>query len=253
MTQFEWVESDQLEQRLGRKGSVNGRICSAREFRTLVRRKGDSLIKVNEDPFGSPQGTPLSGLYANISMLEFDRIMNNYVTQRGGSYRRYSDDIAFLIPPTTRLDLLIRHVNRQLKRIRLRVNPKKTEISIFNWDGSKLLTDRQFQYLGFTFDGSRALIRASSIHKYYRKMSRGVRAKIRAAFVKGIPRETIFMRELFRKHTHFGRTRNFPRYAYRAAAVLNAPEIRGQLRGHIPKFKRTVRYHADRVYGVDNQ
>jgi RNA-directed DNA polymerase len=185
-------------------------------------------------------------------MLEFDRIMSSYITKRGGSYRRYSDDIAFLIPSDEKLELLTRHVNRQLKKIGLQINPKKTEISRFQQDDNVLRSDRQFQYLGFTFDGTRTLIRASSIHKYYRKMSKGVRAKIRAAFVKGVPRETIFMRELFRKYTHFGRTRNFPRYAYRSARVLNAPEIRAQLRNHIPKFKRTIRYHTDRVYGADD-
>jgi RNA-directed DNA polymerase len=249
MTKFEWVCTDKLTERLGRKGAVHGRLCSSKEFREVVRRKGESIVEVNPYPHGIPQGTPLSGLYANIAMLEFDRILYNYVSKRGGSYRRYSDDLAFVLPSDVDQELLKRHVSRQLKKLGLRINPEKTEERRFTQNGSTLVSDKPFQYLGFTFDGTRTLIRPSSIHKYYRKMSGGIRAKIRAAHEKGVPRESIYMRELFRKYTHFGRVRNFPQYAYRAAKVLNAPEIRTQLRGHIPKFKKQVRYHTDHVYG----
>jgi RNA-directed DNA polymerase len=249
MTKFESVCTEKLAERLGRKGSVHGRLCSSKEFREVVRRRGESIVEVNPDPHGIPQGTPLSGLYANISMLEFDRILYNYVSKRGGSYRRYSDDLAFVIPSNMDQELLKRHVSRQLKKLGLWVNPNKTEERRFTQNGSTLVSDKPFQYLGFTFDGTRTLIRPSSIHKYYRKMSGGVRAKIRAAHENGVPRDSIYMRELFRKYTHLGRVRNVPQYAFRAARVLDAPEIRKQMRSHMPKFKKTIRYHTDRVYG----
>lgn len=248
MTKFEWVCTEQLAERLGRKKTVNGQLCTAQEFRDIVRRKDESIVQVNPKSVGIPQGTPLSGLYANIAMLEFDRILHNYVTKRGGTYRRYSDDLAFIIPQDVDEELLKQHVSRQLKRLGLWINENKTEISRFKSTEESLSADRPFQYLGFTFDGTRTLIRTSSIHKYYRKMNCGVRAKIRAAYEKKVPKDAIYMRELYKKYTHFGRARNFPQYAYRAARVLNAPEIRRQMRGHITKFKRTVRKHIQKVY-----
>lgn len=249
MTKFEWVDSAALTKRLGKNYGRHGRICTSDEFRSIVRRRGDSLVQVNDkQPFGIPQGTPLSGLFANIALIEFDRVMSNYTAKKGGSYRRYSDDLAFVIPNDVDETLLIAHAKRQLKRFGLIANDKKTEVSKFSSVPEALSADRPFQYLGFVFDGKRTLIRQSSLTRYYRKMSGGVRAKIRAAKENKIPKNEIFMRELFRKYTHFGRTRNFPRYAYRAATVLAAPEIRHQLKGHIRKFKRTVKFHLAKVY-----
>lgn len=249
MTKFEWVDSGALIKRLGKSYGRHGRICTSDEFRSTVRRRGDSLVQVNDkQPFGIPQGTPLSGLFANIAMIEFDRVMAKYAAKKGGSYRRYSDDLAFVVPIDSDERLLIAHAKRQLKRFGLVANDRKTEISKFSLASGVLSADRPFQYLGFVFDGKRTLIRQSSLTRYYRKMSGGVRAKIRAAKEKKIPKNGIFMRELFRKYTHFGRTRNFPRYAYRASTVLGAPEIRHQLKGHMRKFKRTVRFHISKVY-----
>lgn len=249
MTRFAWVDSDALTERLGRRTAVGGRICSAREFREKVRNPKPGIVQANPDPFGIPQGTPLSGLYANISMLEFDRIIFNYIKKRGGTYRRYSDDIAIVIPETVDVALVLRHVGQRLKRCGLNLNPSKTEISHFRSISGVQSTKRAFQYLGFTFDGQRTLIRASSLNRYYAKMRRGIRAKVRAAREKGVPRDQIYMRELFRRYTHFGKNRNFPRYAYRASTILEAPEIRGQLSRHMQKFKSAVEYFVNRAYG----
>ena len=250
MTKFAWVDVDALAERLGRKHSVAGRLCTSREFRNVVRRSGESIVISNPNQFGIPQGTPLSGLYANIAMLEFDRIISNYIKRRGGSYRRYSDDIAIVIPPHVDVVLVMRHVKRQLKKSGLSLSEHKIELSVFTETNNDQKADRPFQYLGFTYDGQRTLIRASSLSRYYTKMSAGIRAKIRAAYEQDVPSGQIYMRELYRRYTHFGKTRNFPRYAYRAAKILNAPEIRGQLRTHLPKFRNKVNYYVNRAYGV---
>ena len=249
MTKFSWVESDAVRLRLGNKYGRHRRICTAEEFRTIVRRKNESLIHVNPKKFGIPQGTPLSGLYANIALIEFDRIIFNYIKKRGGSYRRYSDDLAFLIPTNVNQKLLFLHVERNLKTVGLWLNSNKTEISKFTETENGQTSDKHFQYLGFTFDGQNTLIRASSLGRYYIKMHRGIRAKIRAAYENGVPRNEIYMRELFKKYTHYGRTRNFPRYAYRAAKILRSPNIRKQVKGHIAKFKQSVSKNINEVYG----
>ncbi len=248
MTRFEWVDAKRLKLRLGSRHGRGGRICSAHAFRALVRERGAGLIERNEYSFGIPQGTPLSGLYANISMLGFDRDLKNKLDEFGGSYRRYSDDIAILLPSSVDYVEILNFVESLLDSIGLSLSKQKTEVSKFLFSSGVQVADHPFQYLGFTFDGCKTLLRASSLNKYYSKMHQGVRAKIRAAKVKSIPANEIFMRELFRKYTHFGRNMNFPRYAYRAADVLSAPEIRQQVKGHMNVFKRVVRQYIDRTY-----
>lgn len=248
MTKFEWVESTDLKKRLGANYGRAGRICYSREFRRLVRGKKPSLIHKNQNDFGIPQGTSLSGLYANISLFEFDELMSSYLSEINGSYRRYSDDLAFLVPQETDLENFLKSVTDALKEIGLAVSQHKTDISRFQAHGSVLKADKPFQYLGFTFDGQRTLIRQSSLSNYYSKMAIGIRAKIRAAKKQGIPADEIYMRELYRKYTHFGQIRNFPRYAYRASNVHDAPEIRAQLRNHMEIFKKCVRNTIASIY-----
>lgn len=237
MTKFEWVDTDALATALGRKGLVNGRLCTASEFRDLIRPK--KLIQKNKKPFGIPQGSPLSGLLANISMLDFDRVMHRYLTKRGGSYRRYSDDIAIVLPPGADSALVERHLNSRLKKIGLAINPKKTDRAHFDLEAA-VPTKDEFQYLGFVFDGRRVLIRNSSLNRYYKKMWKGIRAKVAAARKNGVPQDAMFLRELLKRYTHFGQTRNFPRYAYRAAETFGSPDIRRQVAPHMNRFKRML-------------
>lgn len=248
MTSFEWVESDHLLARLGQRYGRVGRICYPRDFRKFVRGVKPSVVFVNPHDYGIPQGTPLSGLYANISLLGFDNAMTKYMATVGRDYRRYSDDLAFLLPEAINVAKFLKQVKDALDDIGLSISEKKTEISRFGEVQGQLTSDRPFQYLGFTFDGSHTRIRQSSLNHYYAKMSRGIRAKVRAAKNQGIDPDAIFMRHLFKRYTHFGRARNFPRYAYRASAIHNAPEIKKQLSRHMIIFKKMVRSSIDSIY-----
>ena len=97
-----------------------------------------------------------------------------------------------------------------------------------------------FQYLGFTFDGEKTFIRQSSLDRYYSKMNRGIRAKVHAAKQERSYSEEMFLRELYKKCTHFGQYRNFPRYVYRAAVIHQAPEMRAQISRHMIVFKKML-------------
>ena len=87
-------------------------LCSMTQFRHL--RSGScgssKLVTRHVSKKGIPQGTPLSAMAANISMLEFDTAVHAVVSLAGGSYRRYSDDILILCPPAhvTELEAAIR-------------------------------------------------------------------------------------------------------------------------------------------------
>jgi RNA-directed DNA polymerase len=248
MTRFSWVDSDELSARLGREYGKRGRICTSEQFRTLVRSKSGSLIRQNLNPHGIPQGTPLSGLYANISMLDVDAKLYRYVRSLRGSYRRYSDDIAVVIPGAVDPKIVIAKIEEVLQEVGLHLSSKKTDTSSFSVVGDRIKATKPFQYLGFTFDGERKLIRQSSLTRYYTKMHNGIRAKVRAAKNKGVAREEIYLRELYRRYTHFGKDKNFPRYAYRAARILDAPEIGRQLRNHMGTFRTALKYYLDRAY-----
>lgn len=248
MTRFSWVESDAVQARLGDDYGRGGRICSPKQFRDLVRSKSASLVKENLDSHGIPQGTPLSGLYANISMLRVDAELYSYMKSLRGSYRRYSDNIAVVIPGAVDPKTAINKIEEVLKSVALSLGAKKTETSSFFTVGHEIQATKPFQYLGFTFDGQRKLIRQSSLNRYYTKMHSGIRAKVRAAKNNGVPRDDIFLRELYRRYTHFGKSRNFPRYAYRSARILGAPEIGKQLRNHMSTFRSALKYYLDRAY-----
>ncbi len=249
MTRFDWVDSEKLEERLAGKQRPAGRLCDAYQFRTYIRTRGNSAVETNLKYFGIPQGTPLSGLFANISLIEFDRQLHEHFSALGGSVRRYSDDIAILVPSDVNSNTVISFVRDRLIEIGLSISEHKTEISKFikNGDGS-IAADRPFQYLGFTFDGKKTLIRQSSLNRYYSKMKSGVHAKVVAANKNGAPSSEIYMRELFRKYTHFGKHRNFPRYVYRSSSILNAPEIKKQISNHFSLFKEMIRVSISSVY-----
>lgn len=92
LTRYEYVMGEDLEATLGRVHPP--RICDIETFRKNVR----PLIRTHPDPHGVPQGTPLSGLLANVYMAHFDLAVRSLMVAVGGSYRRYSDDIALVFP-----------------------------------------------------------------------------------------------------------------------------------------------------------
>ena len=100
------VDRGELLRRLGFPANVRDRdlprlLCSITQFRHL--RLGSSvstkLVTRHVAKKGIPQGTPLSAMAANMSMLEFDTAVHAVASVAGGSYRRYSDDILILCPP----------------------------------------------------------------------------------------------------------------------------------------------------------
>lgn len=259
ITRYSYVESgESLQLRLGRKKPINGRICTATEFREKIRGQKPSLVKTNISTIGIPQGTAVSGLYANISLLAFDESLKNRIEQVGGSYRRYSDDIALVLPSSQEAAEVEKLVQSEIAKVGLEINAKKTEKAIFSESSGKLLCNGRCQYLGFTFDGRKILIRESSLTRYYKKMRKGIHAKMIAAKMKNLDAKgptinptKIYRRKLLKTYTHFGYSRNFPRYAYRASELLEAPEIRQQISRHMSIFRKTWKREMQRVFGTN--
>lgn len=249
LTRYSWVDKEKLTERLrGEKSRPFGRICHPETFEQKVRKPTPKIIEKNPNPFGIPQGSPISGLYANISLLEFDINTNAYIKNIGGYYRRYSDDIAIYLPKNQSLSDAENFIQRELKNIGLNINEAKTDISFFSNETGEINCDKPFQYLGFIYDGRRVLIRPSSIQRYYKKMRKGIFGKVAAAKKKNIPSSEIYMRELYKKYTHYGKRRNFPRYAYRASEVFNSEEIRQQLSTHMDHFRKNISSAIEKYY-----
>ncbi|MFC4991326.1 antiviral reverse transcriptase Drt2 [Rubritalea tangerina] len=234
------------------------RVCSSQKFREVIR--GEGFIKPNPEHHnrrGIPQGTPISAILSNIYMLEFDTTMLAKAKDINGLYRRYCDDIIFVVPPNHRHDV---HecARDEIQRLNLEIHPDKVCVVEYPSDPSLAATHgKALQYLGFTFDGQKKLIRASSLSRYYSKMRRGVRlAKLhqlkhnKIELSKGLrpsPLKTrkvqiqysYLIRRRFknRKDKAHGRT-NFITYALDAAKRMNAPEIKRQIKGHVKAIRK---------------
>lgn len=247
ITRYSWVETVDLDERLGRNRKSQGRVCNPRDFVAHVQGRKNGLIRKHDQAFGIPQGTPVSGLYANIYLRTFDREMVAWCKQRGGSYRRYSDDIAVALPCYGTAADVVASVEKMLSKFKLKISVKKTETADFK---SGLLTSaKPIQYLGFTFDGTSTLIRSSSLDAYLGKMRRGIHAKLVAAKSKGVPSFEVYQRELRSRYTHAGKRRNFIRYAHKAADIMGSPEIKQQVKRNVTWFERAWEDEVTKVYG----
>lgn len=247
VTRYSWVETTDLDRLLGRKRNGHGRVCSPADFSDHVRGQKDGLIRTHDQTFGIPQGTPVSGLYANIYLRTFDREMIAWCARVGGSYRRYSDDIALILPLGAKVQHVVAVVEKMLADFGLAMSVDKTDTADFV--GGLLASATPIQYLGFTFDGVKTLIRPSSLDAYRGKMRRGIHAKMVAAKAKGIPSIEVYKRESLARYTHLGKRRNFLRYAYKASDIMGCPEIRQQVSHHVTWFNRAWERESVRVFG----
>ena len=88
---------------------------------------------------GIIQGSPLSPLLANIYLHPFDKAM----TRAGIRLVRYADDLLLLCRSENRARHALQHAQRQLARLKLGLNAKKTQIAHF---------DDEIAFLGHIFD-----------------------------------------------------------------------------------------------------
>jgi hypothetical protein len=230
------IDRADLLTRLGLPSNARDRdlpcpLCSITDFRTLRS----------------------AAMAANLSMLELDTAVHAIVSATGGSYRRYSDDLLVLCLPEhmTAVEAAIVDALKVHTKT-LSLNADKREEARFALSSPALAacspkTATALQYLGFTFDGQKALIRGGTLSRYYRRMASSVRvAKVRALMVKlgklnG--RTVLHKREVLASHTHLGARSFVSSYAKLSAGImgpLGAEAIRHQTSGHMRVLNRRL-------------
>lgn len=155
---------------------------SRKDFGLFIRQNKYLLHKNKKR--GIPQGTSISAILANVYMVEFDKIICNYLTSVNGMYRRYSDDFIITIPKKNlsqrRFNKLVTKVQSISKKIaKLEIEKNKTKI--FSIESGNVITlnnqkEGFLDYLGFIYKDNTVYLRGKSIYKFYYRGRRAVKA-----------------------------------------------------------------------------
>ncbi len=237
VTRFKFIIKKDIERFFKNKRipSRNGRYMPNGSFlefvldlhKTSKRVEKKDVVHTNQKHYGIPQGLPISGVLANLSMLDFDSDMREFALKNNGIYRRYSDDV-LLVVNSNAAETANAKVISGLVKLGLRVSEGKTDIKIFSRDEKGVLICKNangnlshFQYLGIEFDGNFFYLRSQSIARFYRKLKRSIRTSVHALKKKG---GTILRhRDFYKRFTTFKNDfedENFLTYAERAHALL---------------------------------
>jgi hypothetical protein len=241
ITKYSFVQKDELLRRLNFFGpkSKSGKmvegfyvsyedmprkLCSNKDFKELIAGgKHASIIEQNDKCYGVPQGAPISDLLANIYMIDFDVFAQNIAQVQGGIYRRYSDDILFVLPiePKRAFEIEFDLISEIAKYgDQLKIKDTKTSIVRFYQSGGRLgfehIKGKQgkngAEYLGFRFDGKSVFLRDSTVSGLFRKMARSAKAHCRAHVSRYPGKDLKFLQEKLsvpRFLEHFSKVEEF--------------------------------------------
>lgn len=285
--------------RIRNKFGINAFFESPKAFRDQIKEGKLKLYKFpfrnkkTKEPIGIPQGLPISAVLANLYLLEFDiEIVENVVKRLGGYYRRYSDDIVVVCSGDC-AEEIESIITTTLEKSKVEISKNKTEKFLFRTfqfgnreprltsiklGGDKEIIGAPFNYLGFEFNGHKALIKSTNLAKFYRRMISSVKRKARRA--KKIAARTpgekpiIFRRQLYKLYTTrpLSNTKvrsrwkkivkiengdyriqtgikkkvlrsNYLTYVRRASEIMEEPGIKKQIRKHKVIFNQAIFKH----------
>lgn len=224
-------------------------ICLPQDYRGKVR--GGGLVQRNPNTYGIPQGSPISAFLANLYMLPFDCAMSKLAKKIGGYYRRYSDDILWICDEDKVHDVL-KAVDTGLteRGAKLTRSTEKTEISIFSADttgkiscysldkSGEKIPQKPFQYLGFTFDGKKKLVRSSTLSKFHRRLKYAVRGAKRAA--RKADNDKVYRKKLNDKFTHLGKRNFITTYMKNALKEMGDNSLSKQVSGSYERVSKEL-------------
>ncbi len=170
LTKYRYIEYDDFEDKKFRQ--------KIKKHKYAIYKVLAGIFKENKTNKGIPQGSPISGLLANIFLVDFDNEI--HVEFPDIFYRRYSDDLVFVCKKDQR-DLILRFISRKIKESLLSINAKKSYISYFKTvaggvvcekvtDGLHNPKGRNYvDYLGLEFTGTKIFLRKNTIQKLKHK------------------------------------------------------------------------------------
>lgn len=258
ITHFTYVEANDIESFKGKSRAEMRELdkyFDTEEFQIFKSR----FLNKNPNDYGIPQGSSISAVYANVYMIHFDKMMNDFATSNGGFYRRYCDDIVMVIPcleekikDESYKDIAkkIFSIKDQIKNLEL--NEDKTEQFFYNKGRLEVITGNSslINYLGFTFDGKDVRIREKSLFKFYNRAYKKIKkvniSKSKMYFIAG-------KKAVYKSYTHLGNTKsrktygNFLTYAYKAQKIFESSDyltcgIRRQIKGHWNKINNRLNW-----------
>lgn len=168
------------------------RAISLDRFKELKKE----YVKPNKDGFGIPQGSAISAVLSNIYMLDFDKLINDFVVENHGLYMRYSDDFIVILPKKNLeyFKIQFEHIHKIIRSVpRVQLEPEKTQI--FEYCNGNLKSCNEvildnvkngknfMNYLGFTFDGQTVSLRAKTVSKYYYRLYRKLKTVVKSSGV----------------------------------------------------------------------
>lgn len=296
VTKYSYVNLHEAYERLGYFGPkyvkpsgeiINGfllpaakipkQLCKPADFRAKIAGSNGtkSIIKTNYKNHGIPQGSPISDLISNFYLLKFDQEMNTLAQSLGGIYRRYSDDIIFVIPQSEAVARSVELAAREkisTYGAKLLIKESKSSIHKVITNGKRQIVTRisgesgknGIEYLGFRYDGIKIFIRDSTISNLLRKIAKFTKVMSRQAALRYPDKAAsdIFpLLDIPAMMQHFGRVREFEAkateydswtfwtYAKRAIGVMGDPEkpIARQLRRFRKIFRASMQNQLDRA------
>ncbi|OAD45918.1 reverse transcriptase/maturase family protein [Polaribacter atrinae] len=189
--------------------------CTKEEF---LSNNLNLVISAN-NKIGIPQGSPISATLANIYMLDFDQEVYDKIDAIGGYCQRYSDDLIIICEQKYE-DEIIKFIRDKVKNLaKLEIHPSKTAVYRFEEiDGvfkgfeideksKKHNYNKCLEYLGFSYDGQRVLIKNSGFSKFYRSMKRSFKKSSSLSINSKNPDKSIFKSRLYKRFTHRGAKR----------------------------------------------
>ena len=189
--------------------------CNKKEF----LKNNLNLIISKNNLAGIPQGSPISATLANIYMLNFDEKIFDNVSSIGGFYQRYSDDLIIICEQQYE-DNIIKLIRDKIHSlVDLKIEPNKTKVFRFEKVKGKFIGfeidentkvpnyNKTLEYLGFSFDGQRVLIKTSGFSKFYRSMKRSFKKSTSLAIYSKNPDKSLFKSRLYKHFTYRGAKR----------------------------------------------
>lgn len=242
-----------------------------RKLKKSKLHKYSEIIKTdnpntNKTEIGIPQGTSISAVFANVYMIDFDKALSDYVNSVNGFYRRYSDDIIIVVP-YSEMERACAIFNEEKSKVKITISEKKTRRfhimngniqEVINHDGESEDMRKIIEYLGFSYDGKKILIKDASLSKFYKKLDNKLYLLRDIKNKKG---KVLGIKRFYRQYSHLGESErirfnnkfkpknqdfkhcNFITYVNKAARIMDNPGIKHQLSkhwSHITKFLHNI-------------